>query len=69
MELPEGTNSVEHLDFSSVRLILVSWFLEMEENIILLFYTTKSMVIYYSSKNDLIQLDEGYVSLEEDHRN
>lgn len=69
MELPEGTNSVEHLDFSPVKLILDSWFLEVEDNIIILFDTTKSMVICYSSKNNLIQLDEGYVSLEEDHRN
>lgn len=54
-----------YLDFSPVRLILISWPSALVENKSMLFEAPKCMVIYYCSYGKLIQLpflQEGYLS-------
>ena len=55
LEPPEGTWPCQNLEFSSVIQILDFWPPELRENILLLFYATKSVVIFYSGHRKLIQ--------------
>lgn len=59
LEPPEGIWPCQNLDFSSVVQILDFWLPEWRDNILLLFYATKSVISFYSGHRKVIQRVSG----------